>query len=64
MKFHRRELRVPELSAPISHYTDAVRCSDFLFISGCVAFNRSGNIVCKGDVAGQMRKALENMKAL
>lgn len=59
----RQELRVAELSTPVSHYTDAVRCGDFLFISGCVAFDQQGHIVSKGDVVGQMRKALENMGA-
>jgi 2-iminobutanoate/2-iminopropanoate deaminase len=59
----RQELRVAELSSPVSHYTDAVRCGDFLFISGCVAFDQHGSIVSKGDVVGQMRKALENMQA-
>jgi 2-iminobutanoate/2-iminopropanoate deaminase len=63
MRNRRQELRVPQLSTPISHYTDAVRCGDFLFISGCVGFDGDGNIVAKGNVAGQMRQALENMKA-
>ncbi|TAK84436.1 MAG: RidA family protein [Betaproteobacteria bacterium] len=63
MKRGRQELRVADLSQPISHYTDAVRCGDFLFISGCVAFDEHGRIVAKGDVRGQMRQALTNMKA-
>jgi 2-iminobutanoate/2-iminopropanoate deaminase len=63
MNSQRQELRVPELSPPLSHYTDAVRCGDLLFISGCVALDNRGDIVCEGDVVGQMRKALENMQA-
>lgn len=63
MRNGRQEIRVPQLSAPISHYTDAVRCGDFLFISGCVSFDASGEVVAKGDVVGQTRKAFENMAA-
>ena len=32
----REELRVPGLPEPISHYTDAVRAGDLLFVSGIV----------------------------
>lgn len=63
MRAGRQEIRVPQLSPPISHYTDAVRCGQFLFISGCVSFDASGQIVAKGDVVGQTRQALENMAA-
>jgi 2-iminobutanoate/2-iminopropanoate deaminase len=63
MRGARQEIRVPQLSRPISHYADAVRCGDFLFISGCVAFNAMGEIVAAGDVAGQTRQALQNMHA-
>ena len=32
----REEIRVAELAEPISHYTDAVRAGDLLFVSGFV----------------------------
>ncbi|MDQ1486348.1 MAG: hypothetical protein QOJ62_2041, partial [Actinomycetota bacterium] len=35
----RRELRVPELGEPISHYTDAVAFGDLLFVSGCIGLD-------------------------
>ena len=36
----REEIRVPGLAEPISHYTDAVRAGDLLFVSGCRARRR------------------------
>jgi enamine deaminase RidA (YjgF/YER057c/UK114 family) len=35
----RREYRVAGLSEPISHYTDAVRFGDLLFVSGVAPFD-------------------------
>jgi 2-iminobutanoate/2-iminopropanoate deaminase len=48
----RRELRVPGLPEPISHYTDAVLAGELLFISGVVAVDESGALV-DGDVVAQ-----------
>jgi enamine deaminase RidA (YjgF/YER057c/UK114 family) len=30
----REEFRVAGINEPVSHYTDAVRCGDLLFVSG------------------------------
>jgi reactive intermediate/imine deaminase len=57
----REEIRVPELAEPISHYTDAVRVGDLLFISGCVPTDTEGNLVGGGDVAAQARQTLANI---
>ena len=57
----REEIRVPELGTPISHYTDAVRVGDLLFVSGCVPTDADGNVVGGDDVAAQARKTLENI---
>ena len=57
----REEIRVPELGTPISHYTDAVRAGDLLFVSGCVPTDAEGNVVGGDDVAAQARKTLENI---
>jgi len=56
----REEIRVPELGEPISHYTDAVRVGDLLFVSGCVPTDAAGNVV-GDDVAAQARKTFENI---
>lgn len=57
----REEIRVPELGEPISHYTDAVRVGDLLFVSGCVPADAQGNVVGGDDVAAQARKVFENI---
>lgn len=53
-----------ELSTPIGHYTDAVRCGDFLFMSGAAPFDASMQLVGRGDIAKQTRKTLENIQAM
>ena len=60
----REEIRVPELGTPISHYTDAVRVGDLLFVSGCVPTDGGGNVVAADDVAAQARKTFENIGAI
>lgn len=40
---------------------EAMRYGDLVFVSGCVPLDREGNLVGKGDLAAQMRKALENL---
>lgn len=49
----RRELRIQGLPEPISHYTDAVRAGELLFISGVVPVDESGALVARDDVVGQ-----------
>ncbi len=60
----REEIRIESLGPAISHYTDAVRFGDLLFISGVVAFDGDGNVVGKGDAAAQTRKIFDNMKQI
>jgi reactive intermediate/imine deaminase len=60
----REEIRLPELGEPISHYTDAVRVGDLLFISGCVPTDAAGNVVGGDDVAAQARKVFESIGAI
>jgi reactive intermediate/imine deaminase len=57
----REEIRVPELGTPISHYTDAVRVGDLLFVSGCVPTDANGDVVGGDDVAAQARQTFENI---
>ena len=59
----REEIRVPGLAEPISHYTDAVRAGDLLFVSGCVPVDRDGNLV-PGDIVEQTRCVFENVGAV
>ena len=41
----RKEVRLPELSEPISHYTDAVRFGHLLFISGIMAVDAQNKLI-------------------
>ena len=59
----RTEIRVAGLPEPISHYTDAVRAGDLLFVSGCVAVDGEGRLV-DGDVVAQTRQVLANLGAV
>jgi 2-iminobutanoate/2-iminopropanoate deaminase len=57
----REEIRVESLAPPISHYTDAVRVGDLLFVSGVVPVDAKGSLVGEGDVVEQARQVLRNM---
>ena len=57
----REEIRVPGQAEPVSHYTDAVRAGDLLFVSGCVPVDSEGELVGGDDVVAQTRQALENV---
>lgn len=57
----KREFMLAGLAPPISHYCDAVRWGDLLFISGLAPVDKSGKVV-SDDVAAQARQVFENMK--
>ena len=61
MRATRQEYRVAGLPAPISHYTDAVRFGDLLFVSGLTAHDADGRLV-EGDAAVQTRRILESLR--
>ena len=58
----RQEFTVAGLAPPISHYCDAVRFGDLLFISGLVGVDADGKVVGEGDAARQTRQIFENMR--
>ena len=57
----REELRVDGMPEPISHYTDAVRAGELLFVSGCVPVDGRGELVGGDDVVAQARQTFENV---
>ena len=61
MRATRQEYRVAGLPAPLSHYTDAVRFGDLLFVSGLTAHDAAGRLV-EGDAAMQTKRILENLR--
>ena len=60
----REEIRVSGQSEPISHYTDAVRAGDLVFVSGVVPVDAERNVVGGDYVVAQARKVFENMGAV
>jgi 2-iminobutanoate/2-iminopropanoate deaminase len=60
----RKEIRVNELAEPFSHYTDAVRVNDLLFVSGCIAVDGEGNLIGGNDVVAQTRQVFENLERI
>ena len=54
-------IRAKGLSEPISHYTDAVRAGNTIYVSGQGAIAEDGTLVGRGDVVAQTRKVLDNM---
>jgi reactive intermediate/imine deaminase len=59
----KKEYLVEGLAPPISHYCDAVRFGDLLFISGVPPTDASGKVVSP-DVAEQTRQIFRNMKLI
>jgi reactive intermediate/imine deaminase len=60
----RQEFRVAGQAEPISHFTDAVRAGEFLYVSGIVAVDGHGDLVGGDDVLAQTRQVFENMRAV
>ena len=60
----REEFRVAGLAPPISHYADAVRAGDLLFVSGCVPVDGEGRLVGGDDVVAQAEQVFENVGAV
>lgn len=57
----REEIRVPSLNEPISHYTDAVRWGDLLFVSGVAPVDGNSRLVGGDDVVAQARQVFANL---
>ena len=60
----RQEIRAPGQSEPISHYTDAVRAGELLFVSGCVPVDGEGRLVGGDDVVAQARQVFANIGSI
>lgn len=56
-----RLIRAEGLSEPISHYSDAVRAGDTVYVSGQASVDAQGTLVGRGDVVAQTRQVLDNM---
>jgi 2-iminobutanoate/2-iminopropanoate deaminase len=58
----REEFQVEGMNVPISHYTDAVRANDLLFVSGVVPVDENGELVGGDDVVEQARVVFEGLR--
>ena len=59
----RQEIKGEGTGEAISHYTDAVRFGDLLFISGVMPVDAAGKVV-GSDVVTQVRQVFKNMAAI
>ena len=57
----REEFHVEGMAVPISHYADAVRAGDLLFVSGVVPVDGEGKLVGGDDVVAQAERVFENI---
>ena len=57
----REEYRVDGQAEPISHYTDAVRAGNLLFVSGCVPVDSHGRLVGGDAAVAQARQVFRNV---
>jgi 2-iminobutanoate/2-iminopropanoate deaminase len=64
MTSRREEYRVKGQAEPISHYTDAVRAGELLFVSGIVAVDGSATLVGENDVVAQARQVFANISEI
>lgn len=55
-EFMRREIRLPQLNEPLSHYVDAVEFGNLLFVSGVAPLDRDLKVVGGDDVVLQARQ--------
>ena len=63
----KKSLQPSSLAVPAAPFVPGTRKGPFVFTSGQVAFDRSGNLVGKGDIRTQTRQVLEknsNIKVL
>ena len=58
----REEYRIEGLPEPLSHYTDAVRAGDLLFVSGIVPVDAAGQLVGEEDVVAQATQVFESLR--
>ena len=58
----REEYRIEGLPEPLSHYTDAVRAGDLLFVSGIVPVDAAGQLVGEEDIVAQATQVFESLR--
>lgn len=64
MESQRQEFRIAGLSEPLSHYTDAVRFGDTVYVSGLAPLDREGKLVGENDPVAQTECILAHLKLI
>jgi reactive intermediate/imine deaminase len=60
-----KRIRLAEdLPEPISHYTDAVRAGDTVWVSGLLALDREGTLIGGEDVVAQAEQVFRNLSVV
>jgi len=60
----RRAIKTDRAPAAIGPYSQAIAAGDWVYCSGQIALDASGNLVGDGDVAAQARQVLANLGAV
>ena len=60
----RQEYRVAGLSEPLSHYTDAVRFGDTVYVSGLAPLDQAGRLVGENNPVAQTECILAHLKSV
>jgi reactive intermediate/imine deaminase len=59
---HKREIFVPGMGPPLSHYCDAVAMGDLLFVSGILPLDDQLQLVGGDDVAAQAEQVFSRLR--
>jgi aminoacrylate peracid reductase len=60
-----KEIIVPANSSPpLAPYSPGVRAGETIYVSGCLAMDKAGNLIGLGDVRAQTRAVLDAIKAI
>lgn len=59
----KEEIQIPSLAPAISHYTNATKFGNLVFISGMTARDSEG-VIGKGDIVRQTRHIFESIKVI
>jgi 2-iminobutanoate/2-iminopropanoate deaminase len=44
------------------NFAQAIRIGDTVYVSGCLSWDEDGNVLAKGDMAGQIRNVYEELR--
>jgi 2-iminobutanoate/2-iminopropanoate deaminase len=60
----RNLVATPEAPAPVGHYSQAIRVGSAVYCAGQIPVDPKTNQIVSGDIAGETRQALSNLRAV